>query len=132
MRRNSESKAQAGIRLVVARSVVVLHQPVARAGCDELLVQAIVTATKTLLAIAAQIFKMEPYCPRMIEVGCKVVRGLDVPVTAVENGLSNVGWQPVNMIGIPGPVVRTGASERRGRALQAGGLHQEGDRRQRK
>lgn len=54
--------------------------------------QAIVTATKTLLAIAAKIFKMEPYRPRMIEVGCKVVCGLGVPVAAVENGLSNVGW----------------------------------------
>ncbi len=87
-----ESNAQARIRLVVAWSVVVLHQPVARAGCDELLMQAIVTATKTLLAIAAKIFKMEPYRPRMIEVGCKVVCGLGVPVAAVENGLSNVGW----------------------------------------
>ncbi len=82
-----------------------LHQPVMSADCDKLLVKAAVSAAEALLALAAQIFEMEPDRPRMIEIGRKVMSGQSVSATDVENGVSNIGRQPVDMIAIPGLVV---------------------------
>lgn len=109
-----------GIRLIVARRIVVFREPIMRAERDELFVETAIAATKALLTIASQIFEMKPDGPCVIEIGRKVVRSPALPATELENGVSNVGRQPIDVIWIPGAVVRTGASESRRRALEAG------------
>ncbi|MBL7100283.1 MAG: hypothetical protein ISS15_21700 [Alphaproteobacteria bacterium] len=54
------------------------------AECDKFLVKAAITSFESLLAIAPQVLKMEPNRPRMVEIGCEVVRGLDTSATAME------------------------------------------------
>lgn len=62
------------------------------AECDKLLVKAAIASFESLLPIASQIFKMESNRPRMVEVGCEVMRCLDASATAMEHRVSNIGW----------------------------------------
>lgn len=78
--------------LVVPGSVVALRKPMTGANCDKLLVKAAIASFESQLPIASQILKMEPNRPRMVEVGCEVMRGLDTSATAMEHRVSNIGW----------------------------------------
>ena len=71
--------------------------------------EAAARVTKNFSSLAIEMFKMQPDYSRVVEIGRKVVRGAGSLAAHVNHGISYFRWKAIDMLRIPGVVVRKAA-----------------------